>query len=248
MCHRILAKYPGTVAFVVIGSVALGSWEPDSDVDLVWVLRGRRRKDWHRELDYDYSGVVELVPLNISSLLEHLARRSPMAHAIQRGIILYDPDGLVKRLCHTPLGPPIREWMQKWFEFFSQRLDWGKDSYRREKAHHRRFCKDHCICRVTEILTRAVVNLALVFITTKRIVPNSKAEMRLHYPPLIRGPRLRKAMETALKAHHEKRDLTLDEAKELVYLGKWLRARLVGILGEPKVKHPTRRKSPAQAV
>lgn len=50
---------------------------------------------------------------------------------------------------------------------------------------------------------------------------------------MISGARRRQAMEIALKAHHEKRDLILDEAKELVPLGRWLRRRLAEILGEP---------------
>jgi len=234
MCRKILRRYPNAAAFAVIGSVADGSWEPDSDVDMAWVTRGRLRKKWHDELDYHYEGVVELVTLNVSSLRRNFAQNSSLAHAIQRGIVLYDPDGLLKRHLRLKLGLPTPDWMQEWWRFFWHRFNWGVDSYRTAKRMHRRFCREKCSCDVTEILTRAVMNLARLLIITAGVVPNSKEETRRRYPSVIRGPRLRQAMEIALKAHHEKRDLTLDEATELVYLGRWLRARLVRILGKPE--------------
>jgi len=241
-CRKILARCPNTLALVVIGSVALGSWEEDSDLDLVWVARGRRRRTWRDESMSGYPDVVELVPFNISEVRRHFAWRSPMAHAIRRGAVVYDPSGLVQRLRRGTLGPPTREWMQQWFKHFWQRLDWGRDSYRMSKKLHRRFCQKGCTCQVSQVLTRAVVNLALVLITTKGIVPNSKAEIRLHYPAMIVGARLRTAMETALKAHHVKRDLRLHEAVELLRLGAWLRARLTGILGKPEFPHQKMRR------
>ncbi|MEW6357334.1 MAG: nucleotidyltransferase domain-containing protein [Planctomycetota bacterium] len=233
MCRRILRQYPNTAAFVVIGSVADGSWAPDSDADLVWVISGRRRKKWHDELDYDYEGVVELVTMNLTSLKEEFAQHSPMSRSIQRGIVLYDPRGIMARLRQVRLGPPTREWMDKWWSFFSHRLDWGMDSYRQARRMHRRFCRDRCTCQITEVLTRAVVNLARVLLATEGVVAISKAGMRPVSPAVLRGPRLREAMEIALKAHHEKRDLALPEAAELAYLGRWLRKRLAGILGQP---------------
>ena len=233
LCRRILTRYPDTAALVVIGSVALGSWEEDSDVDLVWVASGRRRKRWEEELDYHYDGVVELVLLNRSSLKAHVAERSSMAHAIAHGVALYDPHGLIRRIQETPLGPPTRQWMDKWFAFFCRRLEYGLESYRWEKSRHRRFCKGKCLCRVSEVLTRAVVNLARVLLATAGVVPNSKAETNREYPKMIHSPRLRRAMEIALNAHHEKRDLSLPEAAELARLGRWLRSQLVRILGKP---------------
>ena len=78
MCRRILKHYPSTTAFVVIGSVATGTWEEDSDLDLVWVFRGRLRREWHDELDYWYEGPVELVPFNLSQVRKHFRLHSPM--------------------------------------------------------------------------------------------------------------------------------------------------------------------------
>jgi hypothetical protein len=177
--------------------------------------------------------VVEFVTFNLSEVRRHLAWQSPMAHALRRGVVIYDPAGLMVRLRSAPLGPPTREWMQQWFKHFWQRLDWGLDSYRMSKKMHRRYCKERCTCQVSEVLTRAVVNLALVLLTTKGIVPGAKSETRLYYPSVIRSARLRKAMEIALQAHHVKRDLTLHEAEELLRLGRWLRAQLTTLLGKP---------------
>ena len=235
MCRKILGAYPNTAAFAVIGSVADGSCDTDSDVDLVWLLRGRRRRRWYEELGYSCEGTVELVPLNVSELRRQFAQCSPLAQSIQHSIVLYDPQGQIRRLPRKALGPPTREWMEEWFAFFWQRFDWGLDSYRREQKHHRRFCRDQCICHVTEILTRAVVNLVRILLATEGLVSKSKAEMREQYPAVLRGPRLRRAMEVALAAHHEKRDPSLSEAEEMVYLGRWARTRLVAFLGEPQI-------------
>ena len=232
-CRKIMRLYPNTLALVVIGSVAVGTWEEDSDLDLVWIYRGRLRRKWREEMGYDYSGVVEFVTFNLSEVRRHMAWQSPMAHALRRGVVIYDPAGLMARLRRGALGPPTREWMQQWFRHFWQRLDWGRDSYRMSLKMHHRYCKTKCDCQVSEVLTRAVVNLALVLLATKGIVPGAKSEMRLHFPSVIRGARHRKAMEIALQAHHVKRDLTLQEAKELLRLGGWLRRQLTAILGKP---------------
>jgi predicted nucleotidyltransferase len=243
VCRKLLALYPNTLALVVIGSVALGSWEEDSDLDLVWVVRGRRRKKWREELGYDYSGLVELVTFNLADVRRHLAWQSPMAHAIRRGVIVYDPERWAERLRRAPVGRPTREWMQEWFRHFWHRLDWGRESYRMCKKMHRRYCKTKCGCQVSEVLTRAVVNLALILLTTRGIVPNAKAEMRLHYPTVISGARRRRAMGIALQAHHVKRDLKLDEARKLLRLGDWLRTKLAAILGKPDFGPPKGRRA-----
>jgi len=109
MCRRILKHYPSTTAVVVIGSVATGTWEEDSDLDLVWVFRGRLRREWHDELDYWYEGPVELVPFNLSQVRKHFRLHSPMGHAIQQGIVLYDPAGLHDQWRRLKLGLPKRQ-------------------------------------------------------------------------------------------------------------------------------------------
>lgn len=172
MARRILERYPNTAALFVIGSVAMGSWELDSDVDIVWVLRGRRRKRWWEELEYEFDGPVDIVPLNMAALRADFAGSTPMAHAIQHGVALYDPGRLLERLKRARLGTPSREWAQEWFAWFATRLEWGIDSYRREAEMHRRFCRERCRCRVSDILTRAVVNLARVLLATEGMVPN----------------------------------------------------------------------------
>jgi len=178
-------------------------------------------------LEYDYSGVVELVPLNLKELRRHVAQHSSLAHSIQKGLVLYDAKAVLERLKQTPLGPPTSEWKQGAFEFFSRRLDWGIDSYQRELTFHRKHCRSgHCHCHVSEILTRAVVNLARLLLIEQGLIPNSKAEMRSMVPAGLHSSRQRAALETALQAHHEKRDLSPDEAAELIRLGRNLRERL----------------------
>jgi len=241
MCRLILSHYPNTLAFCVIGSVADGTWENDSDVDLVWILRGRRRKQWQEELGYDYAGRVELVPLNIKELKRHHAQNSSLWHSIYSGLVIMDCTGLLEQLRRRPPALPSAEWKREWFEFFSHRLDWGIDHYRHILQFHKKYCDgDSCFCQVSEVLTRAVVNLARLLLIEHGLMPNSKAQMRAMIPAHFPSRRQQAALEVALRAHHEKRDLSLEEARELMNLGQYLRRRLERSLGQVKKFPPLR--------
>lgn len=238
MCRRLLSGYPHTVALIVIGSVALGAWQHDSDLDLVWVHRGRLPRRWREELDYWGEGPVELVPFNMTQLRRHFRQHSPMAHAIRSGIALYDPERLHRRWQQLNLGLPTQQWIDETYEFMWSRFEWGLDSYRRERRFHRQ-ANHHtadCTCLVSDILTRATLNLVRLLLALRGHVPLCKAHIRELYPGLTRGRRLRQAMEITLQAHHEHRDLTLRQAREVAYLGKWAKGKLVGKLGVPQAE------------
>jgi len=58
----LLAKFPRTLALIVIGSVAEGSFGPESDLDVVWVVRGPLRRSWWREVETPRERRVQLIP------------------------------------------------------------------------------------------------------------------------------------------------------------------------------------------
>lgn len=242
MCGRVLSQYPNTAAFIIIGSVATGTWEDDSDLDLVWVYRGRLRRKWREELDYWHEGPVELVPFNMSKVREHFRLHSPMAHAIQRGIAGFDPEGLHAHWQRLDLGLPKQQWIDETYDFMWHRLEWGLDSYRRERDFHRKVKheSEDCFCTVSEVLTRATLNLVRLLMILRGHVPMCKADTRRVYPEVIRGSRLREGMEITLRAHHEKRDLTLAEAKEVAHLAEWTKGKLVAELGVPPAEERAR--------
>lgn len=226
--QKLLRAYPDTLALIVIGSVADGTWEKDSDLDVVWVYRGRGKRNWQSVLEFDYDGPVELAAFSQAEMLDEFRQGSTMAHAVRAGLAIYDPKRRHERWARARLGSPSKEWIDKTREFFLQRLEWGLDLYRREIRHHGRFCQGRveCDCRVSEILTRSVLNLARLLLVLRADVPMSKHHMRTIYPRVIRGRRLRRAVEITLRAHHEKRETGLGEAREIAYLGRWVRIQL----------------------
>ena len=230
ICRRLMSAYPNTAALIVIGSVARGTWQPDSDLDLAWIHRGRRPRQWRDHVFEWCVDPVELVPLNLTQVRRHV-----LAHALQHGIPVYDCEGLHCRLQQVILGLPSRQWIDQIYDFMWYRFEWGMDSYHRERDFHRRqrHTTDDCFCRASEILTRATLNLIRVLLVLHGHVPLCKAHTRELYPSAIRGRRLRQAMEITLQAHHERRDLTLPEAREVAYLGRWTKEKLVATLGVP---------------
>jgi hypothetical protein len=235
VCRRILSLYPNTTALVVIGSVTTGTWDRDSDLDLVWVYRGKLRRKWREELDYHHDGPVELVPFNLTQVGTHFRQHSPMAHALQRGLPLYDPEGLQRRWQALTLGLPKRQWIDETYDFMWYRFEWGWDSLKRERDFHRlaKHATEDCSCCVSEALTRATLNLVRLLLVLRGHVPLCKAHTRELFPAILRGSRLRQAMEITLRAHHEKRDLTLGEARQVAHLGQWTKKQLVAELGVP---------------
>lgn len=243
LCRRLLSTYPNTVSLVVIGSVAMRSHDGDSDLDLVWIYRGRLRRHWRDEIDYWHQSPVELVPLNMTRVRTHFRQHSPLAHAIQHGLSLYDPETHHRRWQRLSLGLPTREWIEETYDFMWYRFEWGMDTYRRERALHRglRHSAEECSCSVSEILTRATLNLVRLLLILAGDVPLCKTHTRQLYPTLLRGPRLREAMEITLHAHHQHRDLTLAEARKVARLGEWTKRRLARQLGIPEAEARARK-------
>ena len=243
LCRRLLSTYPNTVSLVVIGSVAMGTHDSDSDLDLVWAYRGRRRRHWRDEIDYWHQSLVELVPLNMTQVRTHFRQHSPLAHAIQHGLSLYDPERQHRRWQRLRLGLPTPDWVEETYDFMWYRFEWGMDTYRRERALHRdlRHAAEGCSCSVGEILTRATLNLVRLLLVLAGDVALCKAHMRQLYPTCLHGPRLREAMEITLSAHHQHRDLALTEAREVARLGEWTKRQLVRQLGIPEAEARARK-------
>ncbi|MBL7077591.1 MAG: nucleotidyltransferase domain-containing protein [Kiritimatiellae bacterium] len=235
LLSKTLRIYPRTVAFVVIGSVADGTCKPDSDLDVVWIHRGKRKRHWYDRVDYDYDGPIELVVFNLKQVRNQFRQHSPMAHALQSGLVLYDPERLHAGWMKTSLGLPTRHWIDTTYAFMSRRLERGIDSFQQESRFHRRFCRQayECHCAVSDVLCRAVWNLVRLILVVQGHVPMSKLHTRQLFLDITRGSRLHSALDATILVHHEKRFCRIEEAREMVYLGRWACDWLRKSLGEP---------------
>ena len=61
-------------------------------------------------------------------------------------------------------------------------------------------------------------------------MPTTKAHVRRIYPSVVRGCRLRQAVDLALTLHHEDRFITIPEAREVMHLGRWVQRELRRVL------------------
>jgi len=125
MLKRLLREFPRTVGLYLIGSMADGTWEPDSDVDIVWIYSGRQKRRWWDIIERDPESRIQLVPFNLTHVRKHFKIGSPMAHALRAGMPLYDPTGRHAVWRRRPLGLPARSWIEETYTFMRRRMVWG---------------------------------------------------------------------------------------------------------------------------
>jgi predicted nucleotidyltransferase len=227
---RILARYRSTLAFAVIGSVAEGTYGERSDLDLVWVTKGRFRIRYWRFIELPEDPRVEIVFLPKPSVEDHFRYCSTMAHSLKRSIILYDPNGYLEGLKGRELGLPSKEWMRRWFEHWRLLNRFGLESLLRERRFHRKHCEGACFCSVDDTLARVAVNYAILFVECHRTVPTNKEALWLSFCDLVEDPEKRRIFHNALQVHRERRWMGLEEAMDLVKLIRWLRSELKAML------------------
>jgi predicted nucleotidyltransferase len=149
-CH-LLSLYKDTQGIIVIGSVADGTYNRTSDIDIVWIKNRPLDYKRHFRIEEDLERIsdrkIQLVPFSTKKIRWHFRHSTTMAHAIQRGIVVYRKEnGPLSELAKEKLGRPTHEWMKSWFEHWQTRYHWARESIRREKRLHKKFCKDKCVC------------------------------------------------------------------------------------------------------
>jgi hypothetical protein len=223
--QNLVTRFPHTLAVVVIGSVAEGGFRPESDLDMVWVVRGRLRRTWWREIETPHERRVQVIPWLLKTANWHFARRTTLAHSVHRGLIVYDPEGRAAQWQARPLGLPDREWMREWFKHWLQFYEAGfREDLPRAREWRRKFGEEHV--HVYENLARVSVNFAILLIETRGVVPTCKQQLWTEFQRLTSGPKLRQAMDTALRIHREDRWMSWEEAQQIIPLVHWLRRRL----------------------
>jgi predicted nucleotidyltransferase len=232
LCRKIVTKYPKTLALVLIGSLAEGDYSSDSDIDMVWLRKGRIRLRSSLNLlkSKDLQKRVQLIPMNKKMITRHFNQSTTMAHAIKRGIVLYERGDVLRMFLEINLSMPSIEWLRDWFEHWTRIYELGLKDMKQAPTFHRRFCREECHCDISDNLARGCVNFCIIFLELRGCVPTTKAQIRKGFKQMTRGRRLIQGLETALKVHHEGRSSSLEEAKAIYYTSKWLKRKIERLL------------------
>ncbi|MFW6129502.1 MAG: nucleotidyltransferase family protein [Candidatus Aminicenantaceae bacterium] len=232
----LLARYKDTRAIITIGSFADGTYNKKSDIDLVWIKS--RKLDYKKqfrieeELERISDRKIQLVPFSSKQIRWHFQHSTTMAHAIQKGIIIYGKEnGLMSALLKKKLDHPTQEWMKSWFEHWQTRYRWAKDSIRREKRLHKKFCKTECTCTFFDDIARVAVNFAILYLETRKIIPLSKKQIMVHFEKCL-SPRsssstnVLKGLALAIELSGRDRFLKASEIEQILLCTNWLEKKL----------------------
>jgi predicted nucleotidyltransferase len=222
---KIPMAYPDTLSLILIGSVAEGDYKPDSDIDIVWVKRRKlgfsRLYEFKRELD----DRIQLIPFNRKQLEEHFRNSNTMAHAIQKGIVLYINEDSISKIVNRKIVLPDRKWMKKWFEHWVRFYRMGLKDIRRNKSWHKKHCRKDCMCEVGDYLARATVNFAILFCELHGFVPTTKGKVLKGFQKFGRDD-LMSGMQIALRVSRQDRFMSGKEAEKVKLTAVWLRNTL----------------------
>lgn len=239
----LLSHYKDTRGIIVIGSVADGTYNKTSDIDLVWIksrpLGYKKQFRIEEDLERISDRKIQLVPFSSKQIRWHFQHSTTMAHAIHKGIVIYGKEnGLMSAFLKKKLGHPTQEWMKSWFEHWQTRYRWAKDSIRREKRFHKKFCKTECICTFYDDIARVAVNFAILYLETRNIIPLSKKRI-MHYFEKCLSPRFTtstnvlKGLRLALELSGRDRFLKTSEVDQILLCTNSLKKRLSKALQSP---------------
>lgn len=226
-CERVLRPYDDIRGLVLIGSVAEGDFGPESDVDLLCIKGERIGWEEQRKATEGLDDRVQCIFFSEEMFQSHLEKRTTMAHSVLRGTILYEAGDYVRGL-DPNLGLPDREWMKAWFVHWLRLYEYGMGDVEREEAWHKTHCdEERCVCHVEDTIARVVVNLAILFLETRGVVPTTKNQIRRHFEEQVGDEALRVGLCRALSVSREERWMDYSEAQPVVHVATWLRDQLM---------------------
>ncbi len=216
--RRLKKRYRGLLAIILIGSFAEGTPEEDSDIDIVFVRRGRTYHTGLLDITEGTKRRIQLIPFNKKLLDYHFKNSTTMSYAIQRGKIIYERGGFLQKYYAWPLGYPNNLWMKDWYNHWIDKYSYGIKDFKRS----RKIGFDY----ITDCLSRAVVNFGILFVETRCHIPTTKKDLERCFNKKIEDKRIREGFKIAIHAHHEDRDVSLTEAERIYYAGKFLKEEL----------------------
>jgi len=200
---RMLKRFDDIYSIVLIGSVAAGDYELNSDIDILCVKRKEVSATDITEITSALDR-VQLIFLTEKSIAQHFKNSTTMAWAIKCGKIIFEHNDFWHKYITKPLHMPSKKWMSSWF------------------THWLRFYNDGTY----DGLYRAVVNFAILFLETKGTIPTTKKQILTSFKKIVSNQEIIKGLEIALNAHHERRILDEQEKRKVFKAGEWLRMEL----------------------
>jgi len=230
-CQRILECCDDVYALVLIGSVAEGDFCPESDIDLLCVKKENISFQKQREITEPLDSRVKVIFFDEALLQSHFEKRTTMAHSVKNGVIVYEKEDFVSNFLKKDIGLPTKEWMKDWTLHWFRFYEWGMDDIARAEEWHKKYCDKECICHISELIARVVVNLSILFLETHGIVPTTKSKIKRHFELKISDEKLVAGVRHALIVNRQERYLNYEEAKLVAYAAKWLRNERIYVLG-----------------
>jgi len=109
---RLLAAFPNLLVIGVVGSLAEGTYDEHSDVDLFLVRRGPTGgHDVFRDIRRDWKTVNFIISGPEHLRVDHNDGATG-AWAVRRSVVLYDPQGVMPPYVATDPPPPRRQWAE----------------------------------------------------------------------------------------------------------------------------------------
>ena len=229
-CQRILDCCDDVCALVLIGSVAEGDFCPESDIDLLCVKKEKMSFQKQREIVEPLDSRVQAIFFDETLFQSHFEKRTTMAHSVKNGIIVYEKEKFASNFLKTDIGLPTKEWMKDWTLHWFRFYELGMDDIARSEEWHQKYCDKECICHISELIARVVVNLAILFLETHGIVPTTKSKIKRHFEMEVSDEKLVSGVRLALTVSRQDRFINYDEARLVAHVAKWLRNELISIL------------------
>ncbi len=216
--RRLKRRYKDLLGIILIGSFAEGTYEKDSDIDIVFIKERRTRyKDLDRFIK-DTKRRIQLIPFTRKDVNQHFEDSTTMAYAIQRGKIIYQKNNSLEKYYKWALGWPSEKWLNMWFKHWLGIYDYGVRDFRRNKKRKFDF--------VSDCLPRGVVNFGILFLETKGYIPTTKRDLGKCFYKEIHDEEIKKGFKIALKSHREDRDISLKEAERIYLSGEFLKNQI----------------------
>ncbi len=216
--RRLKRRYKDLLGIILIGSFAEGTYEKDSDIDIVFI---KERRTKYKDLDKFTKSTkkrIQLIPFSRKDVNQHFKDSTTMAYAIQRGKIIYQKKNSLEKYYKWALGWPSKEWMERWFKHWQEIYGFGVRDFRRNKKKKFDF--------VSDCLPRGVVNFGTLFLETKGYIPTTKRDLGKCFYKEIRDEGIKEGFRIALEAHHEDRDISLKEAEKVYTSGEFLKKEI----------------------
>lgn len=216
--RRLRKGYADILGIILIGSFAEGTYQKDSDIDIVFI---KERRTKHGDLDKvtkDIKRRTQLILFTRKDINRHFKDSTTMAYAIQRGKIIYQRKNFLEEYYGWDLGWPTKEWLKNWFKHWQQIYEFGVKDFKRNKKIKFDFVSDY--------LSRGVVNFGILFLETKGCIPTTKRDLGMCFYKEIRDEEIKKGFKIALSSHHEDRDISLKEAEKVYLSGEFLKDQI----------------------